>query len=278
MIETELRRAFRSRGMLVVVLVAVILAAGNLYSSLQMDRHFAEIRKMMLEQHDVTYYPYIAFEKYIGDNMFLPYNGIYYILFPILAVLPFGTSLVRDEQLHYTRNILVRQSKRRYFLAKYIAAYVSGAVAVLLPLALSFALCATKYPCAELYQRAQRSFIMDRNMFSQFYYTAPWIYMLIYWFVNMLAGGMLAGTALLLSQFIHKRMSVVFIPFIVYSYMAYLFGGQAQYERFSLKSVINMSEGAITVTAEYTAVMFASVTLITFLVYYVVGITKERIH
>ena len=58
MIETELRRAFRSRGMLVVVLVAVILAAGNLYSSLQMDRHFAEIRKMMLEQHDVTYYPY----------------------------------------------------------------------------------------------------------------------------------------------------------------------------------------------------------------------------
>ena len=66
MIETELRRAFRSRGMLVVVLVAVILAAGNLYSSLQMDRHFAEIRKMMLEQHDVTYYPYIAFEKYIG--------------------------------------------------------------------------------------------------------------------------------------------------------------------------------------------------------------------
>lgn len=159
MIETELRRAFRSRGMLVVVLVAVILAAGNLYSSLQMDRHFAEIRKMMLEQHDVTYYPYIAFEKYIGDNMFLPYNGIYYILFPILAVLPFGTSLVRDEQLHYTRNILVRQSKRRYFLAKYIAAYVSGAVAVLLPLALSFALCATKYPCAELYQRAQRSFI-----------------------------------------------------------------------------------------------------------------------
>ena len=37
MIETELRRAFRSRGMLVVVLVAVILAAGNLYSSLQMD-------------------------------------------------------------------------------------------------------------------------------------------------------------------------------------------------------------------------------------------------
>ena len=54
MIETELRRAFRSRGMLVVVLVAVILAAGNLYSSLQMDRHFAEIRKMMLEQHDVT--------------------------------------------------------------------------------------------------------------------------------------------------------------------------------------------------------------------------------
>ena len=278
MIETELRRAFRSRGMLVVVLVAVILAAGNLYSSLQMDRHFAEIRKMMLEQHDVTYYPYIAFEKYIGDNMFLPYNGIYYILFPILAVLPFGTSLVRDEQLHYTRNILVRQSKRRYFLAKYIAAYVSGAVAVLLPLALSFALGATKYPCAELYQRAQRSVIMDRNMFSQFYYTAPWIYMLIYWFVNMLAGGMLAGTALLLSQFIHKRMSVVFIPFIVYSYMAYLFGGQAQFERFSLKSVINMSEGAITVTAEYTAVMFASVTLVTFLVYYVVGITKERIH
>ena len=115
-------------------------------------------------------------------------------------------------------------------------------------------------------------------MFSQFYYTAPWIYMLIYWFVNMLAGGMLAGTALLLSQFIHKRMSVVFIPFIVYSYMAYLFGGQAQYERFSLKSVINMSEGANTVTAEYTAVMFASVTLVTFLVYYVVGITKERIH
>ena len=104
MIETELRRAFRSRGMLVVVLVAVILAAGNLYSSLQMDRHFAEIRKMMLEQHDVTYYPYIAFEKYIGDNMFLPYNGIYYILFPILAVLPFGTSLVRDEQLHYTKS------------------------------------------------------------------------------------------------------------------------------------------------------------------------------
>ena len=115
-------------------------------------------------------------------------------------------------------------------------------------------------------------------MFSQFYYTAPWIYMLIYWFVNMLAGGMLAGTALLLSQFIHKRMSVVFIPFIVYSYMAYLFGGQAQYERFSLNSVINMSVGAITVTAEYTAVMFASVTLVTFLVYYVVGITKERIH
>lgn len=126
----ELKRAFSSKGMLIVVLFSILLSVAALKGSLAMQKEYEAIIIRVgtekVEDH-TTYYPDTVFERCLTGNTFLPYGGIYYMLFPILAVLPFGTSYARDEELNYTRNILTRQKKSRYLLAKYLAAFVSGA-------------------------------------------------------------------------------------------------------------------------------------------------------
>lgn len=157
-----------------------------------------------VEDH-TTYYPDTVFERCLTGNTFLPYGGIYYMLFPILAVLPFGTSYARDEELNYTRNILTRQKKSRYLLAKYLAAFVSGGGRLqVMPMLLSLIVTMPYFPCIPPAMTSFQSGIVDRQIFSEYYFIHPWIYFGLFLVLGLprrlFAGSALAVRVLSLSR------------------------------------------------------------------------------
>lgn len=279
MFSMELKRAFSSKGMLIVVLFSILLSVAVLKGSLAMQKEYEAIIIRVgtekVEDH-TTYYPDTVFERCLTGNTFLPYGGIYYMLFPILAVLPFGTSYARDEELNYTRNILTRQKKSRYLLAKYLAAFVSGAAASVMPMLLSLIVTMPYFPCIPPAMTSFQSGIVDRQIFSEYYFIHPWIYFGLFLVLGLAAGGLLAGSALAVSCFITKPIAVLFMPFLVYNAVNYALASPAK-QAYSLAQIIDPKSKATLVTLPLAVKLIGGGILLSLVCYYAIAQKRERI-
>ncbi|MFR7668865.1 MAG: hypothetical protein ACLU00_10370 [Mediterraneibacter faecis] len=63
---------------------------------------------------------------------------IFFLILPILASLPFGTSYFEDCKEGVIKNIYMRTKREDYLKAKYAAAFLSGELQFLVPLIFKF--------------------------------------------------------------------------------------------------------------------------------------------
>jgi len=68
------------------------------------------------------------------------------ILLPILAVFPFVFSYLDDSNLKTFPYLLTRQSKRSYFISKYITSIIGGFLIIFIPLLINLILCSVTFP------------------------------------------------------------------------------------------------------------------------------------
>lgn len=112
----ELKRAFKSRKLLIALLAGMIIAVWH-YVQYVLPLIRAE------EFEEEIYYPVTVFESWMGGNSYTLQQYLLFIIFPILAVLPFGTSYYEDKKavnikilLHVLkRKNILRQNIRQYF-------------------------------------------------------------------------------------------------------------------------------------------------------------------
>lgn len=58
----------------------------------------------------------------------------FFFLLPLLAVLPYGSSLHREYKSGYLNLITPQISQKRYFAAKFLASFLSGGAVIVLPM------------------------------------------------------------------------------------------------------------------------------------------------
>lgn len=68
------------------------------------------------------------------------------ILLPIVAVFPFVFSYLDDSNLKTFPYLLTRQSKRSYFISKYITSIIGGFIIIFIPLLINLILCSVTFP------------------------------------------------------------------------------------------------------------------------------------
>ena len=136
-------------------------------------------------------------------------------LLPILSVLPFGWSFLREQVSGYQMQTVCRMGKARYFISKYIATFISGAFPIAFMLLSNYAVLALFFP---LHTPSVDSLStgIDINTFGgTLFYQNAFLFMLMWTGISAIWGGTLAGLTMIASLLLDNSVLVVLFPFFI---------------------------------------------------------------
>lgn len=163
------------------------------------------------------------FNHWIGGESFTSGSGNYFFLFPLLAAIPYGWSYCSESKSGYVKNVVIRAGKMPYYLAKYIATFVSGGLAVVAPLLFNFLLTAMWIPAVKPDPSYLTSYgIGPASFLSMLFYAHPFLYVFTYLLVDFLFCGLIACLCLTASIVLKNRVAVVLLPFFLLLGIHYL--------------------------------------------------------
>jgi hypothetical protein len=211
-LKEEIRRSIRSRGMAMSLILGGIIATAQVIQYQCRNSYWNLTRNM--EAASILY-PFSAADSWLAGGAVCMEAFIYFLLIPILAVLPFGTSYFSDQTSGFLKGLYTRVSRRDYLTAKYIAVFFSGGLAVFLPLVLNL-LCALVLLPNLLPQCVfPNNLICAANLFYQVYFSHPILYTVIFLCIDFVMGGIWACTALVCSFLSDYKIVVAVCPFFL---------------------------------------------------------------
>lgn len=149
-----------------------------------------------------------------GEQTSLGYL-LFFTLFPLLAIFPYGWSQCLEKKSGYTKMVVVRAGKQRYYLAKYLATFLSGVLVILIPLILNLVITACFVPAVkpsimyEIYYS-----ISHATMWSGLFYEHPFIYVLLYLLIDSIFAGLFAVCGMAFSILLKNRIASVILPYL----------------------------------------------------------------
>lgn len=191
------------------------LGFGTIICFLQIFQTVSVINSLMPLLADSSGYAGISlFRHWIGIDMVSFGTSLFYLVWPILAAMPYGWSFSDDRHDGKGIQIITRCSKQNYYLAKYIAVFVSGGVAVAFPVLLNLFVLALICPY-DLPHILWQFGPVNFNFLANLYYTQPWLYAIAWSGITFICGGVAAGMCLLAKLNTHFKVLPMMFPFVI---------------------------------------------------------------
>jgi hypothetical protein len=221
LLRMELSKALKNKFFAVTVLAAIVI---SLLSALNRSSAYANLNNLIessrMANGDLPKNPDLAsdtlFNFWIGGEYTSLYYSLFFLTVPLIAAFPYGWSYFMERKNGYVKNVISRTEKRNYFLSKYAAVFISGGLAVLIPLLLNFLTVACFVPARmpDVYYDVYYG-VPFTQMWSKLYFTQPFVYVFLYLLVDFLFGGLIAAISLALTFFVRNRVAVVLIPLFI---------------------------------------------------------------
>lgn len=151
--------------------------------------------------------------------MWMPINGIhittryFYLIWPLLAAIPYGWSYCQEQRSGMINQIIGRTNKRIYFNAKFNAVFISGGLAVMVPVVVNLLvdalICPYALPILGIVP------IFNGNFMSALYYTNPWLYSLCWCGMEFLFGGAAACLCFLVGSMFRFQVITIMTPIVL---------------------------------------------------------------
>lgn len=203
-------------------------------------------------------------------------NGLFALLAPLIAVLPFADSYAFDRAQGYLNFVLLRSSYRRYLVARFLTNLLAGGLAILLPLLALFAYTNIVYPRGfPPLDEARIPFDPLPGPLGHLYRQAPDGYILFLLGLGFAFGASYATLGLAISALVTHRYVVLATPFLLYQVANFVLA-VLQLERWSppvalLPHTINTTSW-LTVFGQLGGILVLSLTFI------VVLARRERLY
>ena len=213
----EIKRAFNTIGMKLALLVGCALSIWHVITVI-MPISEGQNYELSANAIDDLYVPISLFSTWMGNELFPIQSYIFYLILPLLAVLPFGSSFFEDIKSGYIINVCTRVEKKIYFKAKYLAVFLSGGVAVVAPLLLNLVLSSMFMP-AFIPDNGTVGTISPTTMAYEVFFTHPLIYVLMLIVIDFIFAGVIATLVLSYTYFTEHRFGVMIVPFVFYFFI-----------------------------------------------------------
>lgn len=211
-LKIELKRAFKSKGMLLAVLIGCALSIAQVVD----DQIPAYFRNEIMDFTNWSIVPPSDVSgTWMAGNSSNPEVFIFFLLVPVFAMLPFGTSYFTDGDSGFLKNIYTRCSRKSFLRAKYISAFISGGTAVVIPLILNVLCCLTLLPNLIPSTIYRQNGVDPSMLFSSVYFTHPLLYILIFLLIDFVIGGIFACLTLAVSFLSDYKIMIAVIPFFI---------------------------------------------------------------
>ena len=213
----EIKRAFNTIGMKLALLVGCALSIWHVITVI-MPISEGQNYELSANAIDDLYVPISLYSTWMGNELFPIQSYIFYLILPLLAVLPFGSSFFEDIKSGYIINVCTRVEKKIYFKAKYLAVFLSGGVAVVAPLLLNLVLSSMFMP-AFIPDNGTVGTISPTTMAYEVFFTHPLIYVLMLIVIDFIFAGVIATLVLSYTYFTEHRFGVMIVPFVFYFFI-----------------------------------------------------------
>lgn len=209
----EIRKALRNKFFYISILIGCVITMFSLAYNI-------EIYQVDMANQTGTSNPMYGasnlFNRWIGGEPFSLGTAAYFFLFPLLVSVPYGWSYCEEKQSGYVRLVAVYSGKSRYFLSKYAAVWLSGGLAMIVPLIFNFSLSLLFFPVVmpdPVYCTSNGVFY--GSFLSIIYYSNPFLYVFLYLCIDFIFAGLIACIGYVVSCFSRHRVAAMIMPMLL---------------------------------------------------------------
>lgn len=217
----ELCRAFKNKRFYLALSIGMIIVGIHMFTWLP--------ELVSANKYIKNNFPYNAYFGWICGNEIPWQPYLYFILLPLIATLPYGYSMFEDRKSAFMKQIIIRCGKKDYYKAKFIAVFLSGGTAVVIPLLINLMVTLMFLPSFCPDPSEGRYWIGNSTMLSGLFYSHPNIYISIYLMIDFIFAGLLANIALVVSELTEHRFVSEIAPLFVYVFVDSIFGLNNKY-------------------------------------------------
>ncbi|MCI9639902.1 MULTISPECIES: hypothetical protein [unclassified Emergencia] len=225
-VKLECKKAICNKFFILVVVIGIGITFLSLIPSLESYLQDMEAHLRISEEFGLRN-PLMPmetlFNHWIGGEPHSTGSQDYFLLFPLLISIPYGWSYCAERRSGYEKNVVIRTGRLRYYFAKYLALFLSGGLAMVLPQLFNFLLAAMFFPAvtpSAVYDTAYG--ISASSFMSMLFYTRPFLYVILYLFIDFLLCGLIACLCFVLSVLVKRPVMVTLLPFFLLLGFSYL--------------------------------------------------------
>ena len=205
----ELRRAFSQKTMQISMAIGLLLSLW----------HFIQwplMRYQPVTRMEMGYptYPLSAFELCMSSDAASLQHGVFFFLLPLLAALPYGSSLFDDNHSGFSKNLYIRVDRKVMLRSRCRAVFLSGAVAVTLPLLFDFFLTGWTLPLIVPEVTAFKTNLQAQSMGGELFFSWPVVYVLLYLLIDFVFSGLYAVLAMYAGNVFSNRFAALLTPLL----------------------------------------------------------------
>ena len=214
-LRVELWKATHNRMFFLSLAVGLFLALGDSYLSWLT---VTELHQSTLEMlaHGYGRGGHAGYSLFV---LWMPINGFqittiyFFLIWPVLAAMPYGWSYGQERNSGVTQQITTRSGKRTYFNAKFISVFISGGFAVFLPILINLLVDAMICPYA--LPKLGIVPVFNGNFLSALYYTNPWVYAICWCMMEFLFGGAAACLCFVVGSMLKFGVMTILVPLVL---------------------------------------------------------------
>lgn len=210
----ELKRAF------VNIRFYIALCIGMIIISL----HLIDIIPEVLNAGKyVNSFPVNSYYVWIGAGTYKWHTYLYFLVFPLIASLPYGITCFSDRKRCVDIQYMTRCSRMKYYSAKYFAIFLSGGCVVVLPLMTNFLVCALVFPSITPEVTSCMYSVTSNTMLHELFYSMPLLYIALYMVIIFIYSGLWASVSMIVSDTTEYRFIAEIGVFFIYVFIISLF-------------------------------------------------------
>lgn len=273
LVRIELGRCIKSKRFAFIIIFNVVIIVllsiwvyQNIYLSNMQMRNFILLKSKT--ESSLTYHEWTEtgiLSGWIGCDEYSPYSAIFFILFPLIAAIPYGRLLHYELRSGYAKQILSRCKRSEYFGAKYVTAFLSGGLAVSIPLLISLCVAACYLPNTGADRVTMQGLISNKALWADLYYHNPVFYALAYICLDFVFGGLFACLALAISAWCKNGFVAVIFPLLLDIAFTKILSDPFPVNKLMVGNVIDPGIGSELVTADVIIIALIMLAICTLL-------------
>lgn len=222
----EINKLLHTKRFWICLGIGIVIASFNTIYMLSAYQEFVKEKLEFIQMYGNGVNPILEsstlYNGWLGNEAFTLSFSVYYFIFPLLVVVPYGTSLYGELKSGYIKNIIVRMNKRVYWKAKYITAFLSGGLVMTVPLLFNILLDAMILPALKPDSVYPYYAMLETGFLSDMYSEHPLIFNGIYFLLAFCFCGLLATMSYLCNFFAKNKLINLVLPFGVIMLLHYV--------------------------------------------------------